>query len=568
MTIMRTIEEEINAITTANQIYRDYELRWQYLLESYLGGDEWRESLHLTRYVNETPGEYAARLRATHLENHCASVIQVYNSFLFRTHPERELGSLEDLVVTEDFLKDADLDGRSLDAFMKDVATWASVFGHCWIIIAKPNLGLQTLSEELALGVRPYVNLMNPLTVLDWTWRRSPMGRYELSYIKYIEEINGSVQTIKEWTPETVRTAIVDIKERYFVSDVIESNQLGYIPCVLAYNMRSTVRGVGVSDITDIADAQRSIYNCLSEIEQSIRVDSHPSLVKTPDTQAGVGAGSIIQIPENLDPGLKPYILEYNGASVDAILKQIDHIEQSIDKMANTGAVRATESRTMSGVAMQTEFQLLNARLADKADNLELAEEQIWKIFAAYQGMAYDGEVRYPGSFNIRDEDKEFEHLKMARDTATDPVVLRIIDEQLVDALGEEYTRLPFVDPNPQPGRLYPDGEEINANLPAAYQPAANPDVPANQNCGNCEYYKPGELYCTKFDAPVRAVYWCAKWEPYEDMEEESLTPQQTAEIQRRLMAGETNAEIMAAMPGITVAQIATAAAIAVQFNA
>jgi hypothetical protein len=305
----------------------------------------------------------------------------------------------------------------------------------------------------------------------------------------------------------------------------------------------------------------------LSEIEQSIRVDSHPSLVKTPDTQAGVGAGSIIQIPENLDPGLKPYILEYNGASVDAIIKQIDHIVDAIDKMANTGAVRATESRTMSGVAMQTEFQLLNARLADKADNLELAEEQIWRIFSDYQGVAYDGEVEYPGSFNIRDEDKEFEHLKQARDTATDPVVLRVIDEHLMEALGEEYTRLPFVDPNPQLGRLYPDGAEINANLPAAYQPASNPDVPANQNCGNCEYYKPGELYCVKFDAPVRAVYWCAKWEPYEDISEEPLTTELSAEIQPRLMRGETNAEIMTAMPGITVNMIATAAAMAVADN-
>jgi hypothetical protein len=103
--------------------------------------------------------------------------------------------------------------------------------------------------------------------------------------------------------------------------------------------------------------------------------------------------------------------------------------------------------------------------------------------------------------------------------------------------------------------------------LPNAYQPADNADVPANQNCGNCEYYKPGELYCVKFDAPVRAVYWCAKWEPYEDMSEEPLTVAQSAEIQRRLMSGETNEEIQTAMPGITVNQIATAAAMAVSDN-
>ena len=85
--------------------------------------------------------------------------------------------------------------------------------------------------------------------------------------------------------------------------------------------------------------------------------------------------------------------------------------------------------------------------------------------------------------------------------------------------MGEEKEFLPFIDPNPQTGRTYEDGEEINSNLPAAYQPASNPEVPEGENCGNCEYYKPGELYCTKFDAPVRAVYWCAKWEPVEEDE-------------------------------------------------
>jgi hypothetical protein len=133
--------------------------------------------------------------------------------------------------------------------------------------------------------------------------------------------------------------------------------------------------------------------------------------------------------------------------------------------------------------------------------------------------------------------------------------------------LGEEKERLPFIDPNPQVGRLYPDGEEINSNLPAAYQPATNPDVPAGQNCGNCEYYKPGELYCTKFDAPVRAVFWCAKWEPYEEEYTMTLTAEVVAQIQEMIMSGMTNAEIIAAIPGVTVEDIVYAASEAARNN-
>jgi hypothetical protein len=157
--------------------------------------------------------------------------------------------------------------------------------------------------------------------------------------------------------------------------------------------------------------------------------------------------------------------------------------------------------------------------------------------------------------------------LVKSKSAATDPVVLRKIDEHILESMGEEKEYLSFIDPNPQVGRTYEDGEEINSNLPAAYQPATNPEVPEGQNCGNCEYYKPGELYCTKFDAPVRAVYWCAKWEPTEENELSIMTPEIMAQIQEMIMTGMTNAEIIDAIPGITVEDIVTAAAEAARNN-
>ena len=106
--------------------------------------------------------------------------------------------------------------------------------------------------------------------------------------------------------------------------------------------------------------------------------------------------------------------------------------------MANTGAIRATESRTLSGVAMRTEFELLNARLSEKADNLELAEESIWKLYAEYQGTQFDGEIEYPGSFNIQDTQDEINQLVLAKQAATNPKVFNIIDGRIVELLGEE----------------------------------------------------------------------------------------------------------------------------------
>jgi len=566
MNIIQTLSDDLKALLQGNLLYETYFPQWQYLLESYVGGQEYKDANHLTKYQLETDQEYRARIRTTPLENHCQSVISVYNSFLFREEPDRDFEGLEALPELEDFLYDADFDGRSLDAFMKDVATWSSVFGHCWIIVSKPNVGAVTVADEQALGVRPYVSLLTPMVVLDWQYSRAPSGRVTLSYLRYLEETTGDLKTVKTWTMDTVTTTVIDTKKEVVQSETIEVNGLGMIPAVCAYNGRSVIRGFGVSDIADIADAQKFIYNATSEVEQSIRMDSHPSLVVTPETKVGTGSGALIHMPENLDPGLKPYLLEFGGASVDSIYKAIEHAIASIDKMANTGAVRATESKTMSGVAMETEFQLLNARLSEKADNLELAEEQMWTIWCKYMGTTWSGSIDYPGSFNIRDTGQEITQLQTAKNTATDPAVLRKIDEHILEWMGEEKEYLPFQDPNPQPGRTYPDGEEINANLPAAYQPASNAEVPEGQNCANCEYYKPGELYCTKFDAPVRAVYWCAKWEPYEEMAS-VMTAELMAQIQEMIMSGMTNAEIMAALPGITVEDIVKAAAEAARNN-
>ena len=436
MNLVETINAEIAAITSGNNLYNTYREQWQYLLESYLGGSEYQNAQHLTRYQLETDGEYQARLRSTPLDNHCQSVISVYKSFLFRTEPERNYGSLSTMHETADFLLDADFEGRSLNAFMKEVSTWASVFGHTWIIVAKPNINATSRAEEIAAGIRPYINLLTPLVVLDWAWNRDVSGRFVLDYLKYAEDINGSVQTIKEWTSTTIRTRVVDIENSTINSDIIEDNQLGFIPAVICYNGRSTVRGIGVSDIADIADMQKFIYNATSEVEQSIRLDSHPSLVKTLDTVAGIGAGSIIQIPENLDPGLKPYLLDFKGANIDSIYKAINNAIISIDKMANTGAARSTLNQAMSGVAMETEFQLLNAKLSEKADNIELAEEQIWKIWARYMNATWDGSIEYPGSFNIRDTSNEIAQLKTASETGSiDPRVRQAIDMKVLDWL-------------------------------------------------------------------------------------------------------------------------------------
>ena len=470
MDAIQTLINDTGKFLSGNDIYSHYKQEWQFRFESYVGGDEYRRAGHLTRYVNESPGEYMARCNSTALQNHCNSVISVYNSFLFRNPPTRQFGSIEGLSELESFMQDADLDGRNFNSFIKDVATYASIFGHAWVILAKPDVGAQTRGEEISQGVRPYVNMLSPLAVLDWSWQRLNNGRYVLDYFKYIEDINGEIVTCKEWSNDFIRTVIIDEGNSLVVEEQVVPNGLGKIPAIITYNKRSIIRGIGISDIADIAQSQKYIYNALSEIEQSVRLDSHPSLVKTPETNAGVGAGAVIHMPDNLDPGLKPYVLDFAGASVDNILATINATVDSIDKMANTGAVRSSQSRTLSGAAMETEFQLLNARLSEKGDALELAEEQIWRLWAEYMGYTWDGTVEYPNSFNLRDRRNDLELFTKASELPVNSALYKknlqkqiaktvIDDEMILDQIYDQIDNDQF-----EPHMMYsPQGAAVLA---------------------------------------------------------------------------------------------------------
>lgn len=427
--------KNIEQLISGNNIYQANIERWKFLYNSFIGGQTYRDAAYLTRYQNETADEYKARLNNTPLDNHCASIIQVYNSFLFRSEPERDYGSMTNLPELNDFIKDADFEGRDITAFMKEVSTWSNVFGHSFILVSKPNIGALTRADEIVNQVRPYVSLLTPMTVLDWTWERQVNGRYELVYFKYVEDLNGDTQTVKEWYPELIKTTSVNIIDDMILSEEVEVNQLGQIPVIICYAQRSIIRGIGSSSISDVADTQRFIYNALSEADQSIRLDSHPSLVTTPDANVGTGAGAIITISETSDPGLKPYVLDFAGANIQSIYTVIDKAVASIDKMSNVGGVRSTLTQSMSGVALQTEFQLLNARLSQMASNLSLAEEQLWRLFCLYQNQPYDVSISYPESFEIRDTENEIQQLQTAKSAATDPRILAAIDIKILDWL-------------------------------------------------------------------------------------------------------------------------------------
>lgn len=429
----------VDYIVESHEAYRYYLNRWMFLGDTYQGGYDFFKGRYLEPYYYESRDDYEKRLRQVALDNHTKSIVGIYNSFLYRKEVKRDFGSIDTDPGLDPFLADADLDGRSFQAFMRDASAYAMVYGNCWVVVDKPNVQTLTRADELQQGIRPYVSLFTPDNVMDWEYTRQPNGLYQLTYLKVKEEIVRDKQYIREYTPDEINVYMLDGEEK--TGELVETvpNELGRVPAVCVYAQRGNIRGIGISAIGDIADMSKMIYEEYSEIEQIIRLTNHPTLVKTVDTEASAGAGSIVQMPQGMDPGLKPYLIQPDGASIEAVLQSIQNKVDAIDRMACLGGIRSIESRRLSGIGLQTEFQMLNAKLADFAMNLEHAEEQIWRCWAMYQGKVWDGEIVYPRSFSIQDKANDIAMLKMAKEAGIgDLRINQEIDKRIYETITEE----------------------------------------------------------------------------------------------------------------------------------
>jgi len=430
----------LDQLKATNSTYAAQAQTWDYLSRSYAGGNQYREAGYLRKYLGEdvAPGnQYAQRLMSTALDNHVENVVSIYRSYIFKDEPRRTLGIADEIYGVEEFIEDCDMDGSDMDDFMRAVNDTLSVYGSAWIAVDRPSYQAATLAEEQALGIRPYATLYTPLQVLDWRFERAINGRYELTYVKIREASLDTHDVIRVWTPDLIQEYHVKrasrprfinssngINNQPVQNEIIFDyeailaayeyvNPMGCVPIICAYNKRKVSPGLGISDCVDVADQQRMIYNLCSELEQNIRISSHPSLVKTMEVEATAGAGAVINLPENMDGALKPYLLQPTAATVDSILNAIKYHVECIDKMSNLSSVRGTQTH-QSGVALEAEFLLLNTRLADKAANLEKIEYKIWELWFNWNDLDVpdDFEVEYEDSFSIRDSQRELTMVK------------------------------------------------------------------------------------------------------------------------------------------------------------
>ena len=136
----------------------------------------------------------------------------------------------------------------------------------------------------------------------------------------------------------------------------------------------------------------------------------------------------------NLPGDLKPYLLQPSSANVDAIIKLLKEHQAMIMSMTHLAAINTVSTVAKSGVALQTEFTMLNTRLGDKADSLERLENKIWDLFQIWSDFKADDTflIEYKKKFDLRDEVTDLTNLQAVRDMNISSETMRKeIDKQI-----------------------------------------------------------------------------------------------------------------------------------------
>jgi hypothetical protein len=200
------------------------------------------------------------------------------------------------------------------------------------------------------------------------------------------------------------------------------ANPLGEIPFVWLYNMPSPdVPGIGLSDMAELARTDLSIMANVSQGDEVVTYAAFPMMRKA-RVRAGMGETddtgptAVLEFDPEF-PDSKPDCLEATVLEpISAISSWIAAKEARAYKQAHASFVAGVGgAMAKAGVALRMEFTELGAALARKARSLQAAETTVYRLWAAWQGVEWDGDIRYPSMFDMEAIEETLANLLTAK---------------------------------------------------------------------------------------------------------------------------------------------------------
>lgn len=479
----------IDHITSHHELYDRYYADWKMCINSYWGGTEYKAAQYLRAYTGDfnTPGEsintyvinddgsvvskvkarieqgyssnstqrgddfatgnfYREKLDHTPLYNYVKLIVSEYNSILFRNPPYRKL---PDLPETDIFIRDVDGEGNNINEFQSQVDIFTTVYGVCHVACYKP-----------AGSDIPVWKIHSPLDVTNWSYHYGADGSLQLHDIVIKMDECDDYSVYRYMTRSEITTVFVGADDSYVpdveaeveqigdgMYQIVQPNELGYIPVVTVYQNTKVYNGVGSTIIQDVAQIQRSVYGDMAEIYSAITYSAHPTLVvdettdQLNDGQIGAEPGSVVRVQNSLS-GEQNYVYEFVSPELDAIKEISDLVDNKVTKMLQTAMLRTEDliRSSRSGEQIQMYDDKLSGLIRRKATNLENAEARLWQIWADWLNiqLSDDFAISYNRQYNRKAVIQELEEVQKLLQVVSEYQAAGDTDAEFIQGMREK----------------------------------------------------------------------------------------------------------------------------------
>ena len=285
----------------------------------------------------------------------------------------------------EEFRKDVDGDGTSLDQFAKKRLEVALSYGMSSLLVDAPRRTAVTAADEID-PLRPYFVPVDPWQYLGHR-RESDSPGAELTMFRYQEE---SKRAYGRYGEEYVVIARVITPGAYevFEADQTERIQFGetaldYVPLINVYAEKEGYL-CATPPLSDVAYLNIAHYRRLADLLHSLHIAAIGLLVL--EDYDGTDAVTGLNYAIRMNPNTKAYWVNCDAGSFAAQAELLDRLENEISHLGVTKLL-GQKFVAESADAKRIDQQQANCVLATAARQLEDAMNDAFRMAGEYRGI-------------------------------------------------------------------------------------------------------------------------------------------------------------------------------------
>ncbi|MBR2626201.1 MAG: hypothetical protein IKD23_07395 [Lentisphaeria bacterium] len=395
-----------------NAEYTANEKRWKRSGEAYSGGREYIEQA-LIRHVSEINLEFSERRSRAYYFNYPRAIARRITQYALSIDPIRRNADPE---LVEDWSRT----GLRTNDVMRQLSTLLNVYGRAWLQVEMPLFdGNPSRQEAKERCLRPYARALSPLQVVDWSTGADGKLLWALVAEEEIDSSDPFAPPVRHrrrrlydrnsW--RLFEAASSGAKE--IASGVNPTGTVPLIPVVepdgfgLAANhwFEDVVR-ISEAIMNNESEAQmntvKQMFGMLVVADSFARSARKISADESKDENFSAIVARSAAIVESVEEKGISRFISPSGIATDTIREENRYLKQELYDVVGL-AVQGNSREGQSSESKAWDFQNVSQFLAARADLLEQAELDAWKLMRRYDLDLAVPDVRYNRRFAVND---------------------------------------------------------------------------------------------------------------------------------------------------------------------